>query len=123
MWARLMTVLLGLWLMASPAVLRFGGAARINVLIAGPLIAAAGIIAISEITRPFRWLNVALGAWLVISSWLFGHTWAVLLSDIVAGVLVALLACVHGRIEQRYGGGWSSLWSQRQGGGGGSDNA
>lgn len=119
MWAQLLTVLCGAWLMASPAVLHFGRAARINVLIVGPLVAAAGVIAASEVTRPVRWANVILGGWLIISVWMFDHPTAVLLSDVITGVLVMALACVRGGVEQRYGGGWSSLWSDRAAGRGG----
>ena len=51
--------------MASPAVLDYADPARANDRIIGPLVASMAIIAIWDITRPLRWVNVILGAWLL----------------------------------------------------------
>ena len=74
MWMHLLPALAGIWLMASPAVLDYADPARANDRIIGPIVASLAIIALWEIARPLRWVNVILGAWLRIVPWLLGHT-------------------------------------------------
>src|SRR5215207_3520539 len=91
MWPRLVNTLVGLWLMAAPAVLDYAGAARTNDRIVGPLAASFAVIAIWEVTRPLRWANVALGVWLLVAPWLLGADRAPLLNETAAGlVLIAM---------------------------------
>lgn len=72
MWAYILNALLGIWLMAAPAALHYAGVASVNDRIVGPVATECAIIAISEVTRPVRWGNVALGLWLVIAPWIYG---------------------------------------------------
>ena len=112
MWAQAINVLLGLWLMAAPAVLGYADPARTNDHIVGPLVATVAAIALWEVTRPMRWINVALGLWLLVAPWVLGYGEAgVTLHSFAVGAPLALLAPVRGRITQRFGGGWSSLWT------------
>jgi hypothetical protein len=103
--------LLGVWLMASPAVLGFDGAARVDALAVGPLLAAAGIISLSAITRGIRWLAVPLGAWLVLAPAWMPHTAASAVNSVVVGALAAGLAFLPVRNDERFGGGWRALWT------------
>src|SRR5690242_20603609 len=105
MWAQVMNALLGIWLMAAPAVLHYAGGASVNDRIVGPLATACAIIAISEVTRPVRWVNAALGLWLVVAPWILGAPYVVVLNSTVVGLLMALCASVRGKITQRFGGG------------------
>ena len=109
MWPRLVDTLVGLWLMAAPAVLGYAGAARANDRIVGPLVASIAVIAIWEVTRPLRWTNVALGAWLLAAPWLFGAGPAPLLNDMTAGLLLIAMALKRGPSRTRVGGGWSAV--------------
>jgi hypothetical protein len=109
MWARIVSLALGIWLMAAPIVLGYGPPASTNDHIVGPLAASFSIIAISEVTRSLRWLNVPVGAWLLIAPWLLGYGPTPTINSLAVGVLLIGLAFVRGTIEQRYGGGWSSL--------------
>jgi len=72
MWARVCGALAGIWLMAAPSVLGYGGAGRVSDLIAGPLAVSAAVIAMSQVTRPIRWVTLPLGAWVVVAPWLLG---------------------------------------------------
>src|SRR5690349_21325800 len=110
MWARLLTAALGVWLMAAPDVLGYGGRARTGDHIVGPLIVATGIIAIWEVVRPVRWVGLALGVWLVLAPWLLGGRGEALVNSTLVGLLVVALSLVGGRVRQRFGGGWTSLW-------------
>jgi hypothetical protein len=51
MWPRLLTVAVGIWLMAAPAVLGYAGTPATSDRIAGPVVAAIGIVAASTVTR------------------------------------------------------------------------
>ena len=110
MWARALGALTGVWLMAAPSVLGYGGAARVSDLVVGPIAASASIIAVSEVTRSFRWATLPLGGWIVVAPWLLGAPAAARVSGLVIGVLLAGVALVRGRLRERFGGGWAALW-------------
>jgi len=110
MWARIISVVLGIWLMAAPAVLDFPGPARINDRIVGPLVVSFAIIAYWEVTRSLRWVQLVLGFWLLVAPWVLGYELVATLNSMIVGLLLMALAAVPGTVKQRYGGGWSSLW-------------
>ena len=66
MWAQIINVILGVWLMAAPDVIGYTGPARTNDRIIGPLAVSCAVIALWEVTRPMRWGNLALGVWLLL---------------------------------------------------------
>jgi hypothetical protein len=113
--AQLGVIVLGLWLTLSPAVLGSIGAARTVAFITGPLAVSAGVIALSEVTRPVRWLNLAIGVGLVLSARVVSQRPLVDVNDLISGLLLAGLATQSGPIRRRYGGGWSALWQGRCG--------
>jgi hypothetical protein len=81
-----------------------------NDRLVGPLAASFALIAISEVTRPVRWLIAPLGLWLLVAPWLFGAQWSELVNSTTVGVLMVLLAPIRGAVRHRYGGGWAALW-------------
>ena len=110
MWAQLLNAILGLWLMAAPGVLGYGGLAADNDHVIGPIIATCAIIALWEASRGMRWANLPLGLWLVAAPWIFNYLeLAAILNSALAGALIASLSSVRGRIKGRYGGGWQAL--------------
>jgi hypothetical protein len=109
MWAQALSVALGIWLMAAPAVLGYNGLPADNDHVIGPLAASFACIAIWEATRGARWVNVPLGAWLLIAPWFLGHGQAALLNSLIAGVLLIGLGFVRGTSRERLGGGWAAL--------------
>lgn len=102
-------VVLGIWLMASPGVLALQGAARFSGVIAGALAASLSWIALSEVTRPVRRLNLGVGLWLVGSAPALRQPLAAAINSVIIGVLLGATALLPGRVEGRYGGGWSAL--------------
>jgi hypothetical protein len=109
MWARLATVLAGVWLMAAPFILGYAGPAATSDLVVGPSIAAVAIVAMSQATRPVRWLNLPIAFWLLAAPWILGYGPASLLNSTCSGLAVAALTSIRGRVNQRFGGGWRSL--------------
>ena len=108
-WAQVLSMFLGFWLMAAPAVLGYGGQLADAHRILGPLSAAFALMAIWGHMRPLRWANVLFGALVVLAPFVVGVGTVALANSVVAGLLLAGLAFVRGEVENRYGGGWSSL--------------
>ncbi|HEV2107326.1 MAG TPA: SPW repeat protein [Thermomicrobiales bacterium] len=116
MWPRIINIVVGIWLMVAPAVLGYGAPAATNDRIIGPLAASFATIAIWETTRQVRRINWALGTWLLIAPWLLGYgELAPVVNSMIAGVLLIAFASLRGPIKQRFGGGWSSLWTSAGG--------
>lgn len=113
MWARILNALLGVWLMAAPAVLGYGGAAAINDRIVGPLGASFAIIAIAGVTRPVRRVNAVLGFWLLVAPWLLGYPNVAAVNSMLVGIAAFGLSFVRGTVKDEFGGGWSVLWGGR----------
>ncbi len=113
--ARLLSLALGLWLMAAPAVLNYGPPLATSDRIIGPLIATVSIIAISEATRGLRWVPLPAGLWLVTSPLVMsGYDLTMLFHHALVGLGLAALAFSGGDIQGRYGGGWSALWADEK---------
>jgi hypothetical protein len=109
MWFRAANVAVGVWLMAAPAVLGYGHPAADFHRILGPVAAAVAIIAMAEVTRPFRWVNLPVGLALVLVPLLRGYSGAALANSLLCGTAVVALASLRGRVTKRVGGGWRSL--------------
>lgn len=89
-------VLAGIWLVISPFLLGFSGtAASTNAIITGIII---GLIALVRSSSPdsavwLDYVNVILGVWLVISSFVLGSmVMAAVWNSIILGVVVVVLA-------------------------------
>jgi hypothetical protein len=95
---------LGIWLCLSPWVLLFerDGVATRNAVIVGGLIILAEVITLSVFRLWEEWINVVLGAWLIVSPWLLGITNAFAKGNfVVVGVLVLALALYEVRSLRR----------------------
>lgn len=109
MWWQRLAFVLGLWLMAAPSVLGLPGVEADLLHVLGPLAAAIGFIAASEVTRGMRWLNLPTAAALVVAPLLLGFSPAGLLASVPTGVALMAIASCGGRISASFGGGWRSL--------------
>jgi len=87
--------LLGIWLCLSPWTLRFElePTATRTAVISGALLILAELLTLSIYRDWEEWINVILGAWLVVCSWLLGIVSpAARHNFIVVGLLVMALA-------------------------------
>ena len=107
--ALLLGIALGLWLTASPAVLDYAGIGRIGALVAGPIAASVGWIALSEVTRPVRRFNAGVGVWLLVTAFLFRQPRSAAINSVVVGLLLCATAFWPAPVKGRYGGGWKAL--------------
>ena len=108
--ARLVNIAFGVWLLFSPdLLLGYEGPARISHLIVGPLIATTATIAVSQVTRELRWVNLLLGAWLVVSVVFIPHAPVALANGVAIGLATTLLSVVGGSRPHQQGGGWPAV--------------
>ncbi len=85
----------GIWLCLSPWALQFDleQVPTRNAVIVGFLIILAEVVTLSVFRAWEEWINVVLGAWLVISPWVLGiDSPAATANFVVIGVLVVALA-------------------------------
>jgi uncharacterized membrane protein len=90
--------------MFAPAVLGSTGPAAHSDHLVGALIVTAAVIALADVGRATRFVNVLFGAWIIASPWLLGGatasaTW----NDLIVGVLVIILCFPRGPVGERYG--------------------
>jgi hypothetical protein len=94
-WTDWTTWLLGIWLCLSPWTLlfEFEPSAVKNAVLLGALIILAELVELSIFRGWQEWINVALGAWLIASTWVLGIvTPAARTNFMLVGVLVVALA-------------------------------
>ena len=110
MWTQVAMAVIGIWLMAAPDALGYGGPARASDRIAGPVAATVAIVALSEVVRPVRRLNLLVGLWLVLAPWLLGsYRPGAIVNSTLAGGLLELLSLIRSEVSGSYGGGWRAL--------------
>ena len=112
MWPQLVTLALGIWLMAAPSALAYVGAARTSHQIVGPVIGTFAWVAAAECTRSVRLANIPLGAWLVVAPLLLDHSASAAMNSVLVGLAVVALSGARGRVRTQFGGGWRSLWQR-----------
>jgi len=100
----LISAALGVWLMFAPSVFGSSGGAADSDHLVGALVVTFAVIALGEVVRALRFINVVFGAWIVASPWLLsgttpGATW----NDVIAGVLLIALSLRRGKVRERYG--------------------
>lgn len=105
-WALWLSAVLGVWLMFSPAVwhVRMQSPAANGSYVVGALIAVVAVIALAEVGRPARYINIALGGWLMMGSWfLAGAGLMAQFNSAVVGLAVILLSLPLGKLRDHYG--------------------
>jgi hypothetical protein len=104
-WNLAASTVIGVWLMMSPALFGTTGAAADSEHLVGALVVTCAVIAMGEVARSVRWVNLLLGAWTVAAPWLLaGDAPAAEWNALVSGVLLVLLSARRGPVKEHYGG-------------------
>ncbi len=110
MWAKIISILLGVWLIVSPDIFAMSKQGTNNNYIVGPLVITFAVIALWEINRNVIKANYLVAAWIFISPLFVDYNSNIgLVSNFVAAILIILLARVPSKTTQSFGGGWASL--------------
>lgn len=103
-WSLLASVALGGWLMAAPDVVGATGPLADSDRLVGALVATIAMIALAEVARVSRLLNVGCGLWLLAAPWLLGPASLTgTRNDLLVGGAVILLSLPRGPVRERYG--------------------
>lgn len=108
-WNLILSAALGIWLMFAPAFLGTQGGAADSDHLVGALITTVAVIAMAEVIRAGRFLNVLLGAWIIAAPWLLsGASANTRWNDLLTGALVIVLSLPRGSVRERYAG-WDRM--------------
>ncbi len=103
-WNLLLSAGFGVWLMFTPSVLGSVGVAAHSDHLVGALIATTAVIALADVGRAARLLNILFGVWVIAAPWILdGATPASRWSDAIVAVLVIVLSLRRGPVVERYG--------------------
>ncbi len=106
-WTLVASTALGALLMATPLVFGTGAPLYFSDHIAGCLVVMIAVTAMAEVVRPVRFLNVALGAWIVASPFLLtGGSPVATAADVAIGLTLIGLSLPRGKRSDEHYGGW-----------------
>ncbi|MGH9153985.1 MAG: vitamin K epoxide reductase family protein [Acidimicrobiales bacterium] len=94
---------IGLWLMAAPAALGTTGGAADSDHMVGALVVCVAVIAMAEVGRAVRFVNVAFGVWLALAPLLVDGGASYAASSILSGLALVVLSLPRGPVRERYG--------------------
>jgi hypothetical protein len=102
-WNLAVSSVLGLWLMFAPAVLGNEGRLADSDHLSGALVITFAVIAMAEVGRPLRFLNILFAVWLLVAPWfLAGGSTLGKWNDITVALLLAALSLRRGPVHEQY---------------------
>jgi nucleoside-diphosphate-sugar epimerase len=107
-WNLLASVLIGVWLMFTRLTVGADGALANADHLIGSLVITVAVTAFAEVARSVRYINILFGTALLIVPFAFGAAPAIMISEIVCGVLLIVLSLRRGPVRTRYGQ-WNRL--------------
>jgi len=105
-WTLLLSIAIGVWLTFTRLSFDSFGAMTDSDHLVGLLVVTFSIIALAEVGRAIRFINIPFGAWLIAAPWLLDGivsplaTW----NGVICGVLLIALALPRGSIRNSYAG-------------------
>ena len=106
-WTLVASAAIGVWLMFSRVV--FGTAASMadSDHLVGALVITVAVMAMAEVARPLRFINVLFGLWLIASPWLLvGENLGAAVAGVVTGIALIGLSLPRGKRSVEHYGGW-----------------
>jgi uncharacterized membrane protein len=103
-WNLVVSTGLGVWLMFAPSIFGSQGAAAHSDHLLGALSVTVAVVAIGEVARAARFVNILFGLWIAVAPWLLsGFTSGAKWNGIVVGAALILLSLSRGKVKERYG--------------------
>jgi hypothetical protein len=104
-WTLALSALIGLWMLLDPAVFGTRGTAAELTQLAGALVIVVATASMAEVLRACRYLDVVLGAGLVVGLWLVdGANIPAAINASLSGAALIVLALPRGPIRDTYAG-------------------
>lgn len=109
-WTLVASAFIGVWLMFSRASLGSVPPIADSDHLVGALVVTVAIIAMAEVARPLRFLNVLFGIWLIAAPWLLpGSNVIGDVGGVVVGLTLIALSLPRGRRSPEHYGSWDRL--------------
>lgn len=106
-WTLIACALLGIWLMFTRLVFGTTPPMANSDHLVGALIITVAVIAMAEVARPVRFINLGFGAWLIVAPWVLdGESTVASVVSVVTGAGVALLSLPRGHRSAEHYGSW-----------------
>lgn len=106
-WTLVASVMVGVWLMFSRVVFGTAPPRADSDHLVGALVITVAVIAMAEVARPLRFINVLFGLWLIAAPWLLaGETLGAAAASVVAGLVLVGLSLPRGPRSAEHYGGW-----------------
>jgi len=107
-WNLLLSIVMGGVLMFTPTFLQINPRVANSDYIVGAVVATLSFMAIAEVFRAIRFINIALGLWTLVTTLFFlGRTDSHFLYHIIWSLVMILISIPRGKIKERYGS-WNS---------------
>lgn len=105
-WTLLFSIAIGVWLTFTRLTFDSSGAMTDSDHLVGLLVVTFAIMALAEVGRAIRFINIPFGAWLIAAPWLLDGVASPLAiwNGVICGVLLIVLAIPRGRIKDSYAG-------------------
>jgi hypothetical protein len=94
--ASILAILLGAWVALSPVFISITGAALVNVIAVGSVLAVLGIVQLFVKSSIPSWLSMLVAAWLFVSAYVFTVSTAVVWNETVSAIVAFLLGSWDG---------------------------
>lgn len=106
-WTLLVSALLGVWLMFSRVIFGTAPPMADSDHLVGALVITVAVIAMAEVARPLRFINVALGLWLIVAPWILaGESLGAAFAGTVTGIVLIGLSLPRGARSEEHYGSW-----------------
>jgi nucleoside-diphosphate-sugar epimerase/uncharacterized membrane protein len=105
-WTLLLSIVIGIWLTFTRLSFNSSSAMADSDHLIGALVVTFSIIALAEIGRAVRFINIPFGAWLIAAPWFLDGIVSPLAvwNGVISGALLIALAIPRGRIKDSYAG-------------------
>ncbi|HEX5455984.1 MAG TPA: hypothetical protein VFW77_01320 [Candidatus Saccharimonadales bacterium] len=94
--ASILTMVVGIWLLVSPAFMSVTGGALTNMMIIGAVFVVAGFIQLFWVNTLPSWINALVAIWLFISAFSYSVGNGIAWSETISAVVVFILATWDG---------------------------
>ncbi len=104
-WPLLLSAVLGIWLMFTRLIFGTEGPMANSDHLIGALTVTVAVIAMAEVARPLRFINMLFGLWLIAAPWLLsGASSVAAWASVFVGTALVLLSLPRGPVRNRYAG-------------------
>lgn len=105
-WTLVASIGLGVWLMFTRLAFGSSGSMANSDHLVGSLVVTFSVMAMAEVARPVRFINVAFGAWLIAAPWWLSGVGSALATwnCVAIGLALVVLALPRGKVRKSYAG-------------------